>query len=1179
MSLDRLLAVFGLELRGLLRRPMFWTMVAVLALLAWGMSTGSVMLGTGSALVGGRKAWITSEFSSAFILSVLAASFYAFFLAVAAGLSVPRDQELKVGEVLHATLLRPAEYVWGKAAAMVAGFAIAMALHLGFMVLFNHLLPNPQAAQIRGPFQLMSYLRPALVFTLPTILFFGGVAFWLGERFRRPMLAFMLPIGTGLLQFSLLWNWSPSWLDPAWNRLLMIFDPSGFRWLNETWLELDRGADFYNTVPVGLDSTILINRALFVGVGIVAVLAAQRHFRFAGPERGAGRRRQRLAPASPFGAALAMSQRPAGFLRHWAEFTRAELAALLHQPGLYLFVFFILLQTMAQTLLSNGAFEAPLLLTPGMAAVGAFNTLSLLLCLLLMFFVVESLERERGAGTEPMIFSSPGGTAAYLVGKMTGNSLVAVGVLLASFLGGVATILIQGKVGLELTPYLLVWGVLMLPTFAVWCFFLCSAQALTRNRYLTYGLGLGALALTIYRQTTGRMNWVGNWMMWDTVRWSDVSVLEVDRSAIVLNRLLVLALAGLFLLVAVRYLQRRRVDATQLVNRLRPKSLLREGYRLAPVAAVPLTVGLVLWFGVLNGIGGEAAEKDYKDYWTQNHATWRDAKQPSMASVDLDVRLEPAAGGIVSRGEIELVNPHEETLRRFALTGGRHWRDLTWTLDGEPFEPEDRSRLYVFDRPLEPGQRLRLGYSFHGSYPGGMSKNGGDRGTFVVPGGVVLSGFDPSFMPVLGYRESVGVDDENRHDPPEYDDDLYRETLAPMLGNQDPFTTRVRIDVPAVYQAHSVGVRESETVGSGRRRSVWVSDHPVRLLNIIAGDWEVRRGDGTAVHYFAEHPYNVDEIARTLDAARKHFSEWFHPFPWRELRVSEFAGLAAYAQGFPTNITFSENIGFLVRDDPKTNLAMMVTAHETAHQWWANLLTPGDGPGGNILSEGMAHFATAMLIEELGGERRREEFAKRTEARYGDRRRPDAERPLVKVDSTQPGDRTVTYDKSSLVVWMLMNEMGREPLLAGLREFIVRFKDGPDYPLLEDMLETLRPHAPDPQRFDRFAEQWFFDVVVPEFRLHDADLDRSGERWVATVRLENFGTGEVEVAVAAVTGERWSEDGERGEDYREARVSVALGAGESRVVLIEAPFEPQRIVVDPDVEVLQLRRNAAVVEL
>ena len=670
MSADRFLAVFGLELKGLLRRPMFWTFVVVLALLAWGMSTGSVMLGTGSAMVGGRKAWITSEFSTAFIMAVLAAGFYSFFLAIAAGLSVPRDDELKVGEILHATRLRTGEYVWGKAAALVAAFGIATALHLVFMVLFNHGLPNPEAEQIRGPFEIGNYLRPALLFALPTILFFGGVAFWVGVRFRRPMLAFMLPIATGLLQFSLFWNWSPSWLDPAWNRLLMIADPSGFRWLNETWLELDRGADFYNTAAVGVDSTLLLNRALFVGLGLLALVLAHRRFRFGRPQAAAGRRRQPSAPRLVPQATPTMSQRNVGFLRHWAEFSRAEIRALLHQPGLYLFVFFVLLQTMAQTLLSTGAFEAPLLLTPGMAAVGAFNTLSLLLCLLLMFFVVESLERERSTGAAAMIYSSPSGTAAYLMGKVAGNSLVAMGVLLAAFLGGVVTILVQGKVALDAGPYLLVWGALLLPTFLLWCFFLCAVQALTRNHYVTYGIALGALALTLYRQFTGRMNWVGNWMMWDTIRWSDVSVLELDRTAILLNRLMVLALAAFLLFVAVRYLERRRIDTARLVNRLRPRPLLREGYRLAPVAAPALAVGLALWLGVLNGTGGEAAETLSKEYWRQNPATWREAAQPSLLSVDLDVVLEPATGEVTSSGTLDLVNREEEPLGRFALPGG-----------------------------------------------------------------------------------------------------------------------------------------------------------------------------------------------------------------------------------------------------------------------------------------------------------------------------------------------------------------------------------------------------------------------------------------------------------------------------------------------------------------------------
>jgi aminopeptidase N len=244
----------------------------------------------------------------------------------------------------------------------------------------------------------------------------------------------------------------------------------------------------------------------------------------------------------------------------------------------------------------------------------------------------------------------------------------------------------------------------------------------------------------------------------------------------------------------------------------------------------------------------------------------------------------------------------------------------------------------------------------------------------------------------------------------------------------------------------------------------------VKFFNIVAGRWKVRRGDRTELFYDPRHAFNVDEMGEALDAAMRWYSEWFHPFPWKTLKLSEFSDLQTYAQGFPTNITFSEGIGFLTRSSPETRLAFFVTAHESAHQWWGSILTPGKGPGGNILSEGMAHYSTILLVEKMKGERDRIEFCKRIEERYGERRQADSERPLVKIDGSRPGDTTVTYDKGGWVMWMLTGLMGRDNMLAGLREFIDTYGNGPDYPVLQDLVATLAPARARSRRLRRLRQ-------------------------------------------------------------------------------------------------------------
>ncbi|HEX7879973.1 MAG TPA: hypothetical protein VF720_11220, partial [Candidatus Eisenbacteria bacterium] len=819
MNLGRLGLVFREELGHAARRPIFWFLLVLLAFSLWGLSAGSVRIASGDSQVGGTKAFITSEFAVTQIASFLVLLLYAFFVAVAAGMAVIHDEEHQVGAILHATPLTPAEYVYGKFAGVFAAVCGVLALHVLFSMFFNHVVPSEVAEEVRGPFNLLNYLKPALFLSLPTLFFLTATAFAVGTATRKPILVFVLPVITILVCGFFLWDFSPSWLSPAWNKFLMVIDPSGFRWLNETWLKVDKGVAFYNHQPVGYDVTFWLNRLWQVSAGIIALVLSERAF--AGSLKGAtvrkgGRARsgedkpapaldatRRSAPLS----ALGMEARRPGFLEGMRTIGRAEVRELFSQPGLYLFIPLILLQVIGDNLFAIGAFDTPLLATNGTMAVGTFNTLTLLSTLLLLFYTVEGMERERATRLDPIFRATPVSTVSMLVGKTIAAVMVAMVILAAVLLSAIIIILVQGKVTFNPLPFLLVWGLLLLPTLLVWITFIVALHTLVRNRYLTYALGLAVLIVTGVCQMTGRMNWVGNWDMWSTLQWSDMGLFELNRSAIILNRVMVLGLAIFFVAVTLRIVTRRERDASRLGHRLSPGPLLKGGLRLLPFAIVPIVAGIFLFLQVWNGFQGKPALKKQKDYWRRNLATWKNAPLPDLVHVDLDMKLEPARRTFDLTGSYRLVNKLDEPLRQIPITGSYTWTNIRWTLNGDSTKPDDRLKLFIFTpkEPLAPGDSLTIGFAYGGSWPGGVTKNGAGNMTFLLPSGVVLTSFEPSFAPIVGYQESIGIDKDNRYDARDYPDDFHKGVTKAALGPQMPFTTHIRLNGPDEFRYNSVG--------------------------------------------------------------------------------------------------------------------------------------------------------------------------------------------------------------------------------------------------------------------------------------------------------------------------------------------------------------------------------------
>jgi ABC-2 type transport system permease protein len=1181
------------DLSEYLKRPIVWVWWLILFLFSWGFSRGSVTIGAGDSTVGGAKAWITSQFALAQVMGTTTLLFHGFFVAILCGMPILRDDDVRIGAILHTTLLRKREYVAGKYLASLTICGMMLLGNIVLLALFNHIVPNG-IPEIRGPFAVGNYLVPMVMFSIPTVMLISGVGFALGTWSKRPVTVFVLPVGLLLLCSTLFWGWTPLHMSSTTNALLMALDPSGFRWLQQSYLEVDRGVAFYNHQAIHWDLWFVLSRVGWIVLGVTAVAFS---VRFVGREKDSNLKNSLIKKPVGQTPLVAETQVSFGEQRQYVvgkntviracwqlwSLARLELNALFRQAGFYLFVPVILLTTVPGAVQENGPFFSSLLPMPGFLAQRCMGTLVTCIVLLLLFYTVESLERDQRARLDPILHSTQQSPAIMLGGRLIANLVMALVIMFVAWLACMAVMLIKHVPSKSLMPFVLLWGICGIPTLLVWTSFVGMVWSLTRNRFTTYGISLAVLTATGWLFLKGKATWLVNWALWKSVLWSDISTLEVDRSVLILNRLFAVALALLFFRLAVRFYPQK--DSDRLANPwFGKRRLLVSMVRMTPFWIPALGLGIALWVVVTQGFQGEASAKNAKKYWKQNIATFEDIPLPDLQKVDLDVDLEPATHRMNVKGSYLLKNATKLPIRVIPITLGSHMSSATFSLNGKPYVPENRSGLVVFrpTAPLAEGQTITIGFRYASRFPDGASKNGGRRKEFILPSSVMLTSLDPTLVPVIGFRNNIGVDDDNRMEERVFEKDFYQgQTPSAIPGAGSAFQTRIQITTPADLTANSVGSKTLDQISHGKRTVVWESDQPVYLFNIIVGKWAVHKQDGTEVYYDPRHAINVPEISLALRSAKKLYSEWFYPYPWKTLKLSEFAGLDFYAQGFPTNISFSENIGFLADPNSDDHLAFWITAHEAAHQWWPNLVIPGKGPGSPVLSEGISHFSAMLLLEAVKGEKARMDFAKRLEHNYSKQRVADAEQPLFQVDEDgkRKGLQTVWYDRGGWAFWMLMNRMGRQAMFDGLRAFITDYRGNSDHPTLDDFFVVLRKHASDPKAFDDCQAQWFESTSVPHYQILSATKTKVGKRWRVAGSLRNVGTGSFQVDVAIEKGVRFQEDKASERNFLQAKTQVVVEPGKDVPFSLEADFEPQRVVVDPDVMVLQLGRKGTVKKL
>src|SRR5258708_3077300 len=113
---------------------------------------------------------------------------------------------------------------------------------------------------------------------------------------------------------------------------------------------------------------------------------------------------------------------------------------------------------------------------------------------------------------------------------------------------------------------------------------------------------------------------------------------------------------------------------------------------------------------------------------------------------------------------------------------------------------------------------------------------------------------------------------------------------------------------------------------------------------------------------------NAAAVAEATARAIRYYAERFGPFPYSQLALTQLPGKES--QGWP-GLVFLSSYAFLNREE-REDLHMsaanalidqLVPAHETAHQWWGDLITWSTYRD-QWLSEGLANYSALMMLQE-----------------------------------------------------------------------------------------------------------------------------------------------------------------------------------------------------------------------
>lgn len=1048
------------------------------------------------------------------------------------GVPIYRDLEHKTGTFLFSYPISKFAYFMGR---FWGSFVTLMFISLGSILGFylgTLLGPLFGTDELRyGPNLLINYLHPWATLLLPNLWLAGSLFFALIVFTRN-----IKSIYSGGIVVFIIYLLSNFLAQDIENRALVeIMDPFGLNTFSFQTRYLTPYEKNSFILPVA--GNLLINRLLWMGIGLVFFLAAYWRFSFAyffQTQQKKSKAEKEEASTPMLQKVLAKASFSGNY--HWNSF---KTLSKIEFQNIFKDIYFksILLGGLVFLVLDfwigNTLYSVPNF--PSTSFLMEYKTFdyNLFVFIIIVFFTGESLHRDRSSGYSVINDTFPVKDGTVIASKFAGMAVICVMLATIPIIVGLTVQTLKGYFNYDLGVYLVDSYLISLPDYLQMVMLVFAVHLVVNNKFAGHATAIGIwLVMIVFRDFAGYNFNLFFFSYKPGYRWSDMNGLGHFGEPLFWFNLYWTAI-GIFLILFFSIFYSRGTE-NSFKNTLRnAKGRLTQNTSI--VAYIFLIIGIAAGGYIFNSVvyqnnfqtGDEgelrqvAYEKQLKHYEFM--------AQPKVTKVNLKADLYPLERDAYFEAQVQMVNKTNEpidsvhfnstSLTDFEIIyqGAELPYRFPLVYEAPKFQifgkkdPQEWYRITALPKTMMPGDTLELVVKskvINAGFP-----NGGFGRELVYNGSFIAGG-----LPEIGYSSGGELDsDEKRReydlpekieDLPPHDDPYGRNTLL-FADEADLVQFEATVSTIPSQIAVAPGYLQKEWEEDGRRYFHYVQDTPIQaFFSVLSAEYEVLRDKATLssgkevaieIYYQKGHEYNLQRFVDSYKDGLTYFSDTYGDFQFRQMRILEFPRYAGFAQSFPNTVPFAESFGWVADfSDPNSfDYVYYVTAHELAHQWWGHQITPNYTRGSNLTSEALAEFSALILSERKYGKENMKRFLKDELDDYLSGRANEGKKENVFINCNRPYQ---WYNKGSLILYGLRDLIGEEAIDSALYNFNKEFgmRQAPPFPGSSDLYRHLAAKTPD-------SLMYYLDDTWNKITLYDNKA--------STVTAKKISEGEYDVTI------------------------------------------------------------------